>query len=168
MRIAFCCDLHFTAKNEIRIIEGLNFLEYIFDYCVKNNIPNLVLGGDIFHTLSLEQQEQLREKASLRCTGEGNPMYGRHHSEESKKKMSKNSKGKTSGEKNGMYGKSGEKALNGKKVYMFQDEEHLILIKEFNSVNCVLEFLNLKGHEGLYKAIKNNTIYKNYYWSKNK
>ena len=35
MRIAFCCDLHFTAKNEIRIIEGLNFLEYIFDYCVK-------------------------------------------------------------------------------------------------------------------------------------
>lgn len=50
MRIAFCCDLHFTAKNEIRIIEGLNFLEYIFDYCVKNNIPNLVLGGDIFHT----------------------------------------------------------------------------------------------------------------------
>ena len=93
---------------------------------------------------------------------------GRHHSEESKKKMSKNSKGKTSGEKNGMYGKSGEKALNGKKVYMFQDEEHLILIKEFNSVNCVLEFLNLKGHEGLYKAIKNNTIYKNYYWSKNK
>ena len=31
-------------------------------------------GGDIFHTLSLEQQEQLREKASLRCIGEGNPM----------------------------------------------------------------------------------------------
>ena len=50
MRIAFCCDLHFTAKNEIRIIEGLNFLEYIFDYCIKNNIPNLVLGGDVFHT----------------------------------------------------------------------------------------------------------------------
>ena len=43
-----------------------------------------------------------------------------------------------------------------------------ILIKEFNSVSCVLEFLNLKGHKGLYKAIKNNTIYKNYYWSKNK
>ena len=112
--------------------------------------------------------QEYRDKISKNNTGEGNPMYGRHHSEESKKKMSKNSKGKTSGEKNGMYGKRGEKALNGKKVYMFQDEEHLILIKEFNSVNCVLEFLNLKGHEGLYKAIKNNTIYKNYYWSKNK
>ena len=112
--------------------------------------------------------QEYRDKISKANTGEGNPMYGRHHSEESKKKMSKNSKGKTSGEKNGMYGKSGEKALNGKKVYMFQDKEHLILIKEFNSVNCVLEFLNLKGHEGLYKAIKNNTIYKNYYWSKNK
>lgn len=75
-------------------------------------------GGDIFHTLSLEQQEQLRERARLRCTGEGNPMYGKHHSEETKNKLSQIDKSYTktqeyrdnmsrikSGENNGMYGK---------------------------------------------------------------
>lgn len=112
--------------------------------------------------------QEFRNKLSIATSGENNGMYGKHHTEDSKKKMSKNRKGKTIGEKNGMYGKSGEDALNGKKVYMFQDEEHLILIKEFNTVNCALEFLNLKGHTQLNRAIKNNTIYKGYYWSKNK
>lgn len=49
MKAAFCCDLHFS-KDEIRILEGLNFLDYLDDYCQKNNIPNIVIGGDIFHT----------------------------------------------------------------------------------------------------------------------
>ena len=75
-------------------------------------------GGDIFHTLSLKQQEQLRERASLQCTGERNPMYGKHHSEETKNKLRQIDKSYTqtqeyrdnmskikSGENNGMYGK---------------------------------------------------------------
>ena len=145
----------------INFFDAVNSKEYY-------NIHEGGCGGNTFEGKTEEEKEIFRQKMKILNQGRNNGMYGKHHSEESKKKMSKNSKGKTSGEKNGMYGKSGEKALNGKKVYMFQDEEHLILIKEFNSVNCVLEFLNLKGHEGLYKAIKNNTIYKNYYWSKNK
>ena len=75
-------------------------------------------GGDIFHTLPLEQQDQLRKRARLQCTGEGNPMYGKHHSEETKEKLRQIDKSYTqtqeyrdnmskikSGEGNGMYGK---------------------------------------------------------------
>ena len=75
-------------------------------------------GGDIFHTLSIERQNQIREKAKLQCSGCGNPMYGKHHSEETKNKLRQVDKSYTqtqeyrnnmskikSGEGNGMYGK---------------------------------------------------------------
>ena len=77
--------------------------------------------------------------------------------------MSQNSKGKTTGEKNGMYGKKGDKAINGKKVYMYDENYNLLRI--FNAKTAVLEFLGLKGHSGLDKAIKENKMYKGYYWS---
>ena len=63
-------------------------------------------------------------------------MYGKKHTKESKQKMSINSKGKTSGEKNGMYGKSGDKAINGKKIEMY--DENYNLIKIFNAKTAVL------------------------------
>ena len=44
-------------------------------------------GGDIFHTLPIKQQEQLRERARIQCTDKGNPMYGKHHTEETKEKL---------------------------------------------------------------------------------
>ena len=50
MKAAFCSDLHFNAKNNIRIIEGLNFLDYLQTYCAEHNIPNIIFGGDIFDT----------------------------------------------------------------------------------------------------------------------
>lgn len=68
----------------------------------------------------------------------------------------------TSGEKNGNFGNKGEKAKNGKYVLMY-DENHN-LIKEFNTKQLVLEFLNVKGHAALNKAIKNKTLYKGHYW----
>lgn len=90
-------------------------------------------------------------------------MYGKHHTEESKRLMSINSKGKNIGSKNGMYGKSKNNALNGKKVYMY--DKNYNLIKIFNAKTAVLEFLNMKGHTGLDKAIKEKTLYKGFYWS---
>lgn len=75
-------------------------------------------GGDIFHSLPSEKQEQIREKARERNTGEKNGMYGKHHSQETKQKLSQIDKSYTktesfrqtmssvtTGEKNGMYGK---------------------------------------------------------------
>ena len=107
--------------------------------------------------------KEYREKMSQAVKGEKNGMYGRHHTEESKFLMSKHSIGKTLGEKNGMYGKKGDKAINGKKIYMYDESHNLIRI--FNAKTAALEFLGLAGHTGLDKAIKNNTLYKGYYWS---
>ena len=42
--------------------------------------------------------------------------------------------------------------------------EQGVLIKEFNTKKLALEFLGIKGHNALDKAIKNKTLYKNYYW----
>ena len=106
--------------------------------------------------------EEFRQKISEKTKGSSNGMYGKKHTEESKQKMSINSKGKTAGEKNGMYGKSGNQALNGKRIEMY--DENYNLIQTFNAKTAVLQFLGMKGHTQLDKAIKNGTLYKGYYW----
>ena len=106
--------------------------------------------------------DEFRQKMSQITSGSNNGMYGKKHTEESKQKMSINSKGKTAGEKNGMYGKSGNKALNGKQIEMY--DENWNLIQVFNAKTAVLQFLGMKGHTQLDKAIKNQTLYKGYYW----
>lgn len=111
---------------------------------------------------SYMKTEEYRKNMSKAISGEKNGMYGKHHTEESKLKMSINSKGKVSGTKNGMYGKKGDNAINGKKIAMY-DKDHN-LIKVFNAKTAVLNFLGLKGHTQLDKAIKEKTLYKGYYW----
>lgn len=111
---------------------------------------------------SVYRTEEFRQKMSELTKGENNGMYGKKHTEESKQKMSKNSIGKTAGEKNGMYGKSGDKALNGKRIEMYDEERNLV--RTFNAKTAVLQFLGMKGHTQLDKAIKNGTLYKGYYW----
>lgn len=111
---------------------------------------------------SYMQTEEYRTNMSITVSGEKNGMYGKHHTEESKLKMSINSKGKTAGEKNGMYGKKGQNAINGKKIDMCDKEGNII--QTFNAKTAVLDFLHLKGHTSLDKAIKNGTEYKGYFW----
>jgi hypothetical protein len=82
------------------------------------------------------QTEEYRKNMSIATLGEKNGMYGRHHSEKSKQKMSEHSKGKTAGAKNGMYGMKGDKALNGKRVEMY--DEDMNLIRTFNAKTAVL------------------------------
>ena len=112
------------------------------------------------------QTETFRQRQSVYSSGENNPMYGKNHSEESKRRMSENRKGLTCGEKNGNYGNTGEKAKNGKPVYQYEDPEMTKLIKRFNTIDLALKYLDLKGHSGLMKAIKNGQKYKGYYWSR--
>ena len=111
---------------------------------------------------SCYRTEEFRQKMSQITSGSKNGMYGKKHTKESKEKMSTNSKGKTAGEKNGMYGKSGNNALNGKRIEMY--DEHWNLIQVFNAKTAVLQFLGMKGHTQLDTAIKNQTLYKGYYW----
>ena len=111
---------------------------------------------------SVYRTDDFRKKMSENTSGSKNGMYGKTHSEISKKKMSDSSIGKTSGIKNGMYGKSGENAINGKSLEMYDKDWNLIKI--FNTKKLAMEFLGIKGHSALDKAIKNKTLYKNYYW----
>lgn len=121
--------------------------------------------------------DEKRIQRSLKYSGQGNPMYGKHKSKESiarqvantdytsyrteqyRQKMSL----ATSGEKNGNYGNKGQKAKNGRHVFMY-DENH-VLLKEFNTKKLALEFLQIKSAETLNKAIYENKMYKGYYWS---
>ena len=68
------------------------------------------------------------------------------------------------GEKNGMWGKSGENAINGRSVYMLDDNKNVIKI--FPSVQEAKKFLHTKAHSALCKACRNGTKYKGYYWAK--
>ena len=51
-----------------------------------------------------ESRQKMRDNLPDQ-SGENNPFYGKRHSEESRKKISESGKGKHSGENNGMYGK---------------------------------------------------------------
>ena len=126
---------------------------------------NIHEGGEDGNTTAgytEEEKEALKRKLSELNRGKNNGMYGKHHTIESKQKMSINSIGKTLGDKNGMYGKKGNKAINGKRIAMYDINNNLIQI--FNAKTAVLDFLGLKGHTQLDKAIKENILYKGYYW----
>ena len=74
----------------------------VFDTLWPNGY-NLTKGGD-----GLIPCEEIRRKMSQNhydCSGEKHPMFGKKHSEETKKKMSASKKGLQSGEKNPMFGK---------------------------------------------------------------
>ena len=148
------------AKNRINL-KGKNNGMYGKHHS-KETIQKIINNRD----LSIYHTEASKKKMSKVTKGENNGMYGRHHTEESKKKMSENSKGKSTGSANGNFGNKGDKAKNGKKCYCYLDEEHKILFKEFNTLDLALNFLNMKGHTGILKAIKNNKKYKGYYWSR--
>ena len=48
-KIMFFSDLHLN-RDLIRLTECLNFLDYAKNYCIKNDIKHIVLGGDLFDT----------------------------------------------------------------------------------------------------------------------
>ena len=153
-------------KNKMRVInKGENNGMYGKNHSAstRNKIRFTRLANMKFYNFS---SDEFKNKMSAVTSGENNGMHGKHHTEEAKNKMSINSKGKTSGEKNGMYGMKDEKALNGKKIYQYADQSMTMLVNEFNSIKCALQYLNLKGHTGLDKALADNSMYKGFYWSK--
>lgn len=115
--------------------------------------------------ISEEDRNKFKEIMRNAVTGEKNPNYNNHWNQEKKEKLSELRKknGKSKGKLNAMYGKKDENAINGKKVYMY--DENFNLIQVFNTKGLAMKFLNIKGHTQLNNAIKNKTMYKNYYWS---
>lgn len=120
--------------------------------------------------------EERRQERSDQYKGENNPMYGKHQSQESIQKRIEHTDFSayrtaeyrqkmsiaTSGDKNGNYGNIGELAKNGRHILMY--DKDMNLIREFNTKRIALEFLNIKGHTALDRAIKQKTLYKDYYW----
>ena len=133
----------------------------------RDNMSKLISGSKNgmygkHHSEQSKRQMSLHSKG--KTAGSKNGMYGKHHSEKSKQLMSLHSKGKTAGEKNGMYGKKGMNSINGKAVVMLDDNYNFEFC--FPSVSAVLEFLGMTSHSPLYKAIKKGTLYKGHYWIK--
>lgn len=103
---------------------------------------------------SLWENEDYRITMSESRKGENNGMYGRHHTEESRRKMSENSKGKYCGENSPLYGRafseehkkklsenhadvSGENNPNAKKVICLNTMEIFNCIEEARiKYNC--------------------------------
>lgn len=148
-----------------KLLSGPNHPRY--NVKLSEDTKNKIRQAQLKHWRNLS--EEGRKKFSLIMSnavkGEKNPNYGNKWTEEKKKKLSELRKrnGKTKGPLNGMFGKKGENAINGKKVYMY--DENFNLVKVFNTVGLALKFLNLKGHSGLHKAIRNKKLYHGYYWS---
>ena len=115
--------------------DTLNYLEkfYIKKYNAKECGYNLSDGGEGVLNPKLE----IREKLSNAHKGEKNPMFGKHRSEETKRKISAAKKGKhnnNKGENNPFYGKkhseeTKQKISNAMKGKTFS-EEHKQKISE--------------------------------------
>lgn len=146
---------------ESKLIKAFNAVESDEFYNISPG-ESYIVKKNFIRDRSYTKTAEYRLNMSKAKSGNKNGMYGKKHSEESKRKMSIHSKGKTLGEKNGMYGHSKDNALNGRWVNMY-DKDHN-LVKTFKAKTAVLDFLGLSGHTGLDRAIKNKTLYKGYYW----
>lgn len=133
---------------------------YFYD-TVKNGL-NTIYGGNGFMSGKLNPMYGKGFKGELNpmfgMTGDKNPFFGKKHTEESKKQMSKNSIGTFAGEKNYFYGKSfaGEKHHNVKIT-----EETAKLIIELNKTMKPREIVKkLNVTTDTIGAIKSNKTWK--------
>lgn len=93
------------TEEEAKKTEQKLILEY--HTCVYDDNKmgyNMTFGGE--GALGRIPNETTRHKMSESHKGESNAFYGKHHSEETKQKLSKDRKGKGVGENNPFYGKS--------------------------------------------------------------
>lgn len=91
-----------------------------------------------------EETKQKRKYIYEKNKGENHPLYNVGHSDCTKEKISKSKKGQ------------------GTKKYIAYNKSEKI---EFKSLKDALVFLDIKGHSGILKSVKEKTLYKNYYWT---
>ena len=75
-----------NEENNLKEVEFITKYNAIEDKTFYNLAPGGD-GGDIFHSLPLEKQKEIKAAAKIRNSGEKNGMYGKHHSEETKEKL---------------------------------------------------------------------------------
>lgn len=123
----------------------------IRDFCDINegyHLTNHSLGGR--GTLGYKSSEEELKERSERYKGEKNPFYGKHHNEETKRKLSEIRKDYT-GEKHPMYGKRGDKSpIKGRKHSEEEIEKMSInnpLRKEVYCIELDISFTSLTKAE---------------------
>lgn len=90
---------------------------------------------------------------------------GRHLTKEQCKKISDHQKERLKDKRNhNFYGKTGKDSSYH--IEVLQYDKNWNFIQEFGSKQEALVYLGLKGHTQFNNAIKNKTLYKNYYWIK--
>lgn len=104
---------------EISEIEKCNTIEEMWErekYWIKElnsllpNGYNISTGGEGGDTYTNNpNREEIIKKISQKLSGENNYFFGKHHSDETKKKISDSHKGLLVGDKNGMFGKKHSK-----------------------------------------------------------
>lgn len=156
--LCICATPEELDKKEIELIEEYQAIE-------SDDFYNIAVGGHVGFLckgLSKEAETERRKKLSIASSGKRNhfygqhycgeqhPMYGKHHSEEGKKKMSE--------------AKSGEKSPTARKVAIY--DLNYNFIQEFGTQKELKEFLGLSPNGStstLHKYIKKQKPYHNYY-----
>jgi len=140
-------------------------------------------GGNVYKYDGEHRKEKMKKKCSKALSGENNPMYGKSWHElstperikqhrvnvsEGLKKRYKDpeNKEKTAKASKRMWNTPGHKEKyrekNSKRVHMY--DKDMNYIRTFTSIWDALEFLGLKSHTTLLKSIRENKLYKGYYW----
>lgn len=110
--ICECDENQLNTMEEYYIFELMSYddeVGYNKNYGGGSGRPNEESRKKLSEALKIAMSRpEVRKKMSENHAdfkGENHPMYGKHHSEETRKKLSEYNKGKYVGENNGMYGK---------------------------------------------------------------
>lgn len=97
------CEIYRETTEQLK--EVLDYYEcyYIKYYDSYNRGYNMTIGGD--GRIGCKASEETKQKQSKLRQGDLNPFYGKHHSEETKNKLSEAAKLRCQGENNPFYGK---------------------------------------------------------------
>lgn len=169
-------------EYKIKISEGLK--EFWKEYknsdldkqrIIKIKETKLERYNKLYFEQSLEAKQRVKERFSIIFKGEGNPFYGKKHTDETKQKMINNHQD-YKGENNPFYGKNhtdetklrikekrNKQIMISKKIGLY-NKENDFLIKEYLNMKDLMNDLKLNIKErSYYNWVKKNKVFNGKY-----